>query len=118
MTTELRYVPCVDFEASVHAYVDGELSQPDSKTLLVHLELCDGCRDTMEGLRRSIRVHRSAADFEKIASEFDKDSFFARLSGSLFTSNLSRLATLLYELGKAYFVAGNDSKILAVLQRK
>lgn len=118
MTTELRYMPCAEFEASVNDYVDGELSLPDSRALLVHIELCSGCSGSIEALRRQIRVHRGAVDVERISTEFNKDAFFARLTDHLAASNTNRLAGLLYELGKAYFVAGNDAKLLLFLQRK
>lgn len=118
MSVELRFMPCVEFELSIHEFVDGELPQPDSKSLLVHLELCENCRTSIESLRQQIRVHRDSVDFEKIVSGFDKDAFFKTLSGTLLSSNVERMATLLYELGKAYFVSGNDSKLVTFLQRK
>ncbi len=121
MTTELRYMPCTEFEISVHGYVDGELAQPDVKSLLVHIELCDGCRGAVDSLRQQIRMHQGASDLEKIDAPlggFEKDSFFARLSDRLVESNLARVAALLYELGKAYYLAGNDSKLMMFLHRK
>jgi tetratricopeptide (TPR) repeat protein len=118
VTTELRYMPCAEFETSVHSYVDGELARTDSRALLVHLELCEGCRGTIDVLREQIRVHQSAFDLERVMVDFDKDGFFARLSDRLATSNTSRLSSLLYELGKAYFVAGNDAKLTMFLHRK
>lgn len=118
MTTELRYMPCAEFETSVHAYVDGELSQPDSRALLVHLELCGACSASIEALRRQIRIHRGAVDLEQVVAGFDKNAFFLKLTDHLAAANTNRLAGLLYELGKAYFVAGNDAKLTLFLQRK
>lgn len=118
MSVELRFMPCVEFELSIHEFVDGELAQTDSKSLLVHLELCESCRTAIESLRQQIRVHRDSVDLQKIVAGFDKDAFFKTLSGTLLSSNVERLAVLLYELGKAYFVSGNDSKLVTFLQRK
>ncbi len=118
MTVELRFMPCAEFELSIHGYVDQEASPADANALLVHLELCDDCRAAVEMLRRQIRAHRDAVDFGKIADAFDQKAFFKSLTGSLMMSNLERLAALLYDLGKAYYLVGNDSKILTYVQKK
>lgn len=118
MSVELRYMPCAEFEGVIHAFVDGESNQAEARSLVVHLELCDGCRDSVDALRTQIRAHQDGRDVREIHATFDKNAFFKRLSGNLYTSNVQRLGGLLYELGKAYFVAGNDSKLMTLLHRK
>lgn len=118
MTTELRFIPCAEFELAIHEYVDNELAAPDMKSLLIHLELCECCGQAVELLRRQVRAHQDAAEFQEVVSSFDKGSFFERLNGSLLVSNLERLSGLLYELGKAYFHAGNDSRLVSFLHKK
>lgn len=118
MSVDLRYMPCSEFELSIHEYVDDELNSFDARSLLVHLELCDSCRGSVESVRSQIRIHRESLDFEKMAAEFDRGAFFQHLTGELLTSNVERLADLFYELGKAYFVSGNDSKLKLFLHRK
>ncbi len=119
---ELRYMPCAEFEQQIHDYVDRELSQADSKNLVVHLELCDECRDSMEALRRNIRAHCATssgdADVDAEIAAFDSTKFFAGLSTTLLSGNLDRLAELMYELGKAYFLAGNDARLVTFVHRK
>lgn len=118
MSVELRFVPCAEFELTIHAYVDGELAMADSRELLVHLELCDGCRTAVESLRRLIRTHRDARELGALADGFDKVAAFEKLNGALLIANVRRLAALLYELGKAYFLAGNDSKLTTFVHKK
>ncbi|MBL8766900.1 MAG: zf-HC2 domain-containing protein, partial [Planctomycetes bacterium] len=118
MTTQLRYIPCATFESAIHAYVDGELAQTDVKNLVVHLETCDACRETIEAVRRQVRLHQDAVEIDRAVAGFDKNSFFGKLNEKLVGGNLDRLAQLLYELGKAYFLAGNDSQLVAFIHRK
>ncbi|MFH0946326.1 MAG: hypothetical protein V2A76_14090, partial [Planctomycetota bacterium] len=88
------------------------------KSLLIHLELCECCGQAVDLLRRQVRAHQDAAEFQEVLSSFDKDSFFEKLNGSLLATNLDRLSGLLYELGKAYFHAGNDSRLISYLHKK
>lgn len=118
MNAKLRYMPCSEFETAIHDYVDQEASKQDTRSLLVHLELCDGCREAVESLRRQIRAHQDAVDFAPMLQQFDQQGFFQKLSGELLAGNVGRLAGLLYELGKAYFHAGNDSPLVAFLHKK
>jgi len=118
MTVELRFMPCVDFELSIHEFVDGEISELDASGLVVHLELCDDCRSAVELLRKQVRVHQESVEFGQMADAFDKNAFLRRLHGTLVDTNIERLAGLFYELGKAYFVSGNDSKMRLYLHKK
>lgn len=118
MTVELRFMPCAEFELALHEYVDGEISSADSQGLLVHLELCEQCSDAVEMIRNQVRVHREAIDAEHFLADFDQQGFFANLNARLITTHLDRLSDLFYELGKAYFLSGNDSKITIFLKKK
>src|SRR5262249_15016756 len=95
MSGELRYMPCVEFEESIHGYVDGALEQADAKNLLVHIELCDPCRTSVESVRRQIRLHRDAIDPARLAAAFDREATFRKLTGSLLAGNVGRLSELL-----------------------
>lgn len=121
MKVDLRFMPCTEFEQSLHDFVDGELAEleaPAAKALVIHLELCDNCRNAVDALRKQIRVHQAAIDFEQIVGGFDKGAFFQSLTGKLMGGNLERMANLLYELGKAYFVAVNDSRLVSYVCKK
>lgn len=118
MTVDLRFMPCAEFELAIHGYVDGELEQADAQGLLVHLELCERCSEAVEWIRSEIRIHREARDGEEFLRGFDAAASFQKLNARLLRENLRRLAELLYELGKAYFLAGNDSKLTIFLRKK
>lgn len=118
MTDMTRYVPCDEFEERIHAFVDGETSEPDARTLLIHLELCPPCREALEVVRQSVRLHREADWAEEVTAAFDAAGFFGDLVDRLVEDNLKRLADLFYQLGKAYFIAGNDSFLKLYLHKK
>ena len=118
MSVELRFVPCTKFEQSIHEFVDEELATTDIKSLLVHLELCPGCSDAVEALRRQVRAHQDAVDFQAALASFNGAGFQKNLYATLLGANLERLTSLLYELGKAYFHAGNDSRLISFLHKK
>lgn len=118
MTVDLRFMPCAEFELRVNEFVDGELVQGDAKDLLVHLELCQNCSDAVELLRRGIRAHGDSVESDKFLAKFDSESFFQGLSGELVRANMERVGELLYELGKAYFLAANDSKLSIFVHKK
>ena len=118
MTVDLRFMPCVEFEGAIHEFVDDELAQADVKALMVHLELCESCSSAVELVRRQIRAHRDAVGSEEFLGRFDAGGFFQNLTGELLVGNLERLAELLYELGKAYFLSANDSKLSIFVHKK
>lgn len=118
MSVDLRFMPCAEFELSLHEYVDGEMDGADAQGLLVHVELCDRCGNAVDMIRRQVRVHKDALDADAFLADFDQQGFFTDLNAELLSGNLTHLAELFFEMGKAYFLAGNDSKLTIFLRKK
>lgn len=111
------------FQIDLSCLLDGELDEARSARAMLHIEECDTCREFFEDLRQQVRLHRDTVD---------PDRLFARVAmltgGTLLTAAESggalipealeaeaesidlvhRLATVFYQLGKAYILAAID----------
>src|SRR5690606_14664029 len=79
---------------------------------------CEPCRHAVELLRKQVRIHQESVELGRVADALDQNAFLRRLHGRLIDENLERMAQLFYELGKAYFLAGNDSKMRLYVHKK
>jgi len=99
---------CSAFQADLSCLVDGELDQGASARAMLHLESCPCCRDFVEDTRRQVQLHRDMADPDRLLARV------AMLTGSDLAAEAveidlnHRLATIFYQLGKAYVLAGID----------
>jgi tetratricopeptide (TPR) repeat protein len=93
---------CEPFQLDLSCLADGELDEAAGARALAHLETCDSCREFFEDTRLQVRLHRDMADPEPLARRY------AVLLGGGATSDLDseelvhRLATIFYQIGKAY----------------
>jgi len=99
---------CAGFQLELSCLVDGELDEVAGARAMVHLEDCDCCRTFIEDTRRQVRLHNDMADPERLMARV------AMLTGSDLQSEaesadlIHRLATIFYQLGKAYTLAAVD----------
>lgn len=99
---------CSGFQLELSCLLDGELEQAAAARAMLHLEECRGCREFFEDTRRQVRLHRDMADPERLLARV------AALTGNDLASasegfDLSdRLATIFYQLGKAYALAAME----------
>ena len=99
---------CSGFQADLSCLVDGELDGPAAARAMLHLEDCGGCREFFEDTRRHARLHKDVADPERLLARI------AMLTGSDLARAgqrhdlVHRLATIFYQLGKAYVLAAID----------
>jgi tetratricopeptide (TPR) repeat protein len=75
---------------------------------IAHLEECTACREFFEDARNQVKMHRQLADPEALIARYS-----ALLGGQLESDVqaqelVHRLATVFYQLGKAYVLAGAD----------
>ena len=93
--------------------VDGELDEVAAANVMVQLEDSTECRAFFEDARRFVRLHKDMADPERLEARL------AMMTGSLLSEGemmaeatrvdlVHRLATIFYQLGKAYVLAGVD----------
>jgi tetratricopeptide (TPR) repeat protein len=101
---------CESFQLDLSCLLDRELDSEAAGRAVVHMEACTACREFFEDTRSQIRIHRDLAE---------PDRLFARVAMLTGASNLGvdaiegidlvhRLATIFYQLGKAYVLASID----------
>ena len=112
-TTDL----CSEFQLDLSRLVDGDLDERAAGRALVHLETCEGCSDFFDDTRRCVQLHRDMSDPDRLVARltmlFGRD---ARDAVGIPTLDLegvelkARLATIFYQLGKAYVLVGTNSE--------
>jgi len=99
---------CTAFQADLSCLVDGELHRGASDRAMLHMESCTCCSQFVEATRRQVQMNRDVADPDRLLARV------AMLTGNDLAAEAAefdlnhRLATIFYELGKAYALAGID----------
>ena len=100
---------CGGFQYDLSCLVDGELNEAAAGRALLHLETCGSCREFFEDTRRFARLHRDIGEPERLMARL------AALTGADTRTEtegfdlVHRLATIFYQLGKAYTLAALDN---------
>ncbi|HUR28754.1 MAG TPA: hypothetical protein VM509_11250 [Planctomycetota bacterium] len=99
---------CAPFQVDISCLVDGELDEAAATRAMLHLEECDTCRLFFEDTRQCMRLHLDATDPDRLIARI------STLTGADFTQeaeaieHVHRLATIFYQLGKAYLLSAID----------
>lgn len=99
---------CSHFQMDLSCMVDGELDEAAAGRAMLHLESCDDCRRFFDDTRQCMRMHLDMADPDRLMARM------ATLTGAEFAEEVRgielvhRLATIFYQLGKAYVLAALD----------
>jgi len=101
---------CEGFQLDLSSLVDGEIDETAAAGALLHLESCSSCRAFFDDVRRMVQVHGDLEDPDRLMARI------AMLTGAAgFTFRLPegqdlvhRLATIFYQLGKAYVLTAID----------
>ncbi len=106
------------FQVDLSCLLDGELDEARSARAMLHIEECDGCRDFFTDLRAQVRAHRDIGDPDRLLSRIAMLHTTSPLESSFISPELQagaeaadlvhRLATVFYQLGKAYVLAAVD----------
>jgi hypothetical protein len=106
------------FQLDLSCLLDGELDEGRSARAMLHLEECPLCRGFFQDIRQQVRVHRDFADPDRLfarmamitgSGPFPGDEIPSRLEADAEAIDLvHRLATVFYQLGKAYVLAAID----------
>jgi tetratricopeptide (TPR) repeat protein len=99
---------CLQFQLDLSCLLDGELDEVAGANAIAHLEDCTACRTFFEDARAQVRAHRELADPEGLLARYS--ALLGGQAGGDFQSTelVQRLATIFYQLGKAYVLAGAD----------
>lgn len=99
---------CSNFQIDISCLVDDELDEGAAGRALVHLEACECCRTFFEDTRTQVKLHRDIADPDRLFARIAMLTG-AQMRGEAESIDLvHRLATIFYQLGKAYVVAAID----------
>jgi tetratricopeptide (TPR) repeat protein len=99
---------CVNFQVDLSCLVDGELDDGAAGRAVMHMEACDCCRGFFEDTRAQIKLHRDVMEPDRLFARI------AMLTGTEMSQAaegidlVHRLATIFYQLGKAYVLAAID----------
>lgn len=99
---------CSNFQLDLSCLVDAELDEGAAGRALMHLEACECCRTFFEDTRTQVKLHRDMADPDRLFARI------AMLTGAQMRDEaesidlVHRLATVFYQLGKAYVIAAID----------
>ncbi len=104
---------CTHFQIDLSCMADGELDDDAGMRAMAHLETCSACREFFEDTRLQLRLHRDMADPLPLAGRF------ALLVGRENTEEhelVHRLATIFYQIGKAYVLLEIQPKRTVVFE--
>jgi tetratricopeptide (TPR) repeat protein len=101
---------CSNFQVDLSCLIDAELDEHAAGRAMVHMEACECCRQFFDDTRTHVALHRDVADPERLFARFA----MLKLTGAESLRAVEgldlvhRLATVFYQLGKAYVLAGID----------
>ena len=101
---------CESFQLDLSCLVDGELDEVAASRAMVHLETCDACRGFFDETRQCLQLHLDMADPDRMLARVSTlTGLGAGIDLELESRAIEavhRLSTILYQLGKAYVLAG------------
>lgn len=103
---------CAGFQRGLSALFDGEVPEQHARRTLAHLEACPDCSDFFHAVRLQALAHRDMTvpgSLSRRLRRLPGNDIFEGLTDS---EIVRRLAATLYELGKAYALAGTDGEYL------
>ena len=101
---------CSNFQLDISCLLDNELDQGAAGRAMIHMEACGCCRSFFEDTRLQVQMNRDMTDPARL---FARVAMLTggRASGASAAEAIDlvhRLATIFYQLGKAYVLASID----------
>ncbi|MBI3820189.1 MAG: hypothetical protein HY286_15955 [Planctomycetes bacterium] len=112
--------PCAPFAADLSALVDREVDETVARRLVVHLEVCNRCREFFVSMRQMAATHRDAAAIaDKVKGNSQKSREYAdetnreraarlRIQRIVGRRVFRRFAAVLYRIAKSYLLITAD----------
>jgi tetratricopeptide (TPR) repeat protein len=106
-----------EFLRDLSCMFDGELEEQAAGRAMLHIEECESCRSFFEDLRGQVRAHRDMENPEELFAhiallraqdEVGLPNFDKINAGVEGIELINRLATVFYQLGKAYALSAID----------
>jgi tetratricopeptide (TPR) repeat protein len=99
---------CMPFQVDLSCLLDGELEEAAAARAMLHLESCPSCRAFFEDTREYVRLHRDIADPARLLARLTMLTG-AEIEREVRSIELvNQLATIFYQLGKAYLLTAVD----------
>lgn len=93
---------CNSFQFSLSCLVDGELDDKAANAAMAHMEYCDQCQGFFEDARRQLQLHRDISNPHNLMEQFSLLTGHPESEALESRELVHRLATILYQIGKAY----------------
>lgn len=103
---------CGAFQRDLSSLFDGELPENAARKTLAHLEACGDCSEFFHAVRLQALAHRDMSVPGSLARRLRRLPGQDMFEGMTDSEIVRRLAKALYELGKAYTLAGTDGEYL------
>lgn len=103
---------CSGFQLGLSALLDGELAESHTRSTLAHLEGCSECAEFFQAVRLQALAHRDLAVPGSLARRLRRLPGNDLFQGLTDAEIVRRLASVLYELGKAYSLVATDGAYL------
>ena len=96
----------MQIQVDLSAMLDGELDPAGVRRVMVHSDLCESCRQFLDGIRSQVRFHKKlAAALAPVAATVAETPELSQLRQRL-TANRRKLSRVLYELGRGFVLMG------------
>jgi len=101
---------CESFQVDLSCLLDHELDSTAAGRAVIHMEACTACREFFEDTRSQIRLHKDVADPDRLFARLAMLTGAAPIGADTIEGIdlVHRLATIFYQLGKAYVLAAID----------
>lgn len=102
---------CTNFQLDLSCLLDNELDQGAAGRAMVHMEACGCCRSFFEDTRLQVQMNRDMADPSRLFARVAMLTGSGASMAAAAAENIDlvhRLATIFYQLGKAYVLASID----------
>jgi tetratricopeptide (TPR) repeat protein len=106
------HLVCAGFQRALSALFDGEVPEQHARRTLAHLEACADCAEFFHAVRLQALAHRDMTVPGSLARRLRRLPGRDIFEGLTAAEIVRRLAATLYELGKAYALAGTDGEYL------
>ena len=96
---------CASFQVDLSCLVDGELDESAATRAMAHLEVCGSCNEFFDDTRLQLKLHRDMAEPGQLAERYAVLLGDRADDGAEGEELVHRLATIFYQIGKAYVLA-------------
>lgn len=96
------------FQMDLSCMLDGELDEAAAARAMLHIEECGKCRHFFDDIRLQVRAHRDATDPDRLFARVSMLTGADLREEAQHIDLVHRLATVFYQLGKAYVLSAID----------